>query len=123
MLIRHGPAMPDDTAENAIGSVKMVHVQWPEPGPAIYANNLCVQYDGNSVFLTFAQVNPPLVVGKSEEETKQLCETISSVKATPVIRLVVPMENFRKMLELIHEHMSRVATIENIEKIKQGVKP
>ena len=102
--------MSDETADKTISPYKLVQIQWPEPGPAVYANNLCIQYDGTSVLLTFAQVNPPLVIGR-EEETKKLHETMSSVVATPIIRLVVPLDNFRMMLGLINEHMNKIEKI------------
>lgn len=88
---------------------KLVQVKWPsEPGGAIYSNSLCFQYDGNSVLLTFAQINPPIALGKDEEETKTLREAISSVAAIPVVRLVIPMQNFVAMLRNIHEQMDKI---------------
>ncbi|MCD4728252.1 MAG: hypothetical protein K8R46_11350 [Pirellulales bacterium] len=82
---------------------KSVPVNWPkEPGVAIYANNLCIQYDRNSVLLTFAQVNPPIILNRDVEEVRN--ET-TSIDAVPVIRLAVPIHNFHTMVDIIHRHL------------------
>jgi hypothetical protein len=102
--------MPDEiTTTTPNPDYKLVPVKWPvDPGAAIYANNLCVQFDGTAIFLTYAQVNPPLAVGKDEGETKGLQDSITSVIATPVVRLVIPLSNFRVMLAMIQQNMDKI---------------
>ena len=105
--------MADETAPTApTPDFKLVPVKWPlDPGPAIYANNLCVQFDGASILLTFAQVNPPLAVGKDDDETKGLQDSITSVTATPVVRVIVPLPNFHVMLAMIQQNMEKIEKI------------
>lgn len=88
---------------------KVVRVEWPEFGTPECANQLAAAFDGNSVYLMFCQVSPPIILGTQEEQQEQL-ERIESVKALPVARLVVSLDAFRTMLKVLQEHMDRTST-------------
>jgi hypothetical protein len=103
--------MPDETTTTTPNPSKMVEVKWGEPGPAVYANNLCIQFDGASIHLTFAQMNPPLVIGTTEQEIKTGFEKISSIAATPIVRLVIPFDAFRAMFRVIRDNMEKIEKI------------
>jgi hypothetical protein len=88
---------------------KVVEVQWViPPGMDVYVNHLLAQYDGKMVRLMFAQVNPPVVMGKTETEKQEQLEKISSVQAIPFARFAVPLEDFRTMVEVLQKHLQQI---------------
>jgi len=89
---------------------KIVRVEWPEFGVPQCANQLVASFDGGSMYLMFCQTSPPVILGTQEEQQKQL-DQIESVKALPVARLVVSLDAFRAMLQLLQEQMARISTI------------
>ena len=97
-----------DQAANKTPVAKMVEVQWMEAGLATFANNLAFQFDGRSVYLTFAQVSPPLLVGKDQATIKDRFDKISSVTALPVARVVIPMDDFRNMLHILQTQLEKI---------------
>jgi len=87
---------------------KIVRVEWPEFGMPECANQLLAAFDGNSIYLMFCQVSPPVIVGTQEDQQKQL-DQIESIKALPVAQLAVPLDAFRAMLKVLQEHMDRIS--------------
>lgn len=88
---------------------KVVRVEWPEFGMPECANQLVAAFDGSSVYLMFCQVSPPVIVGTQEEQQKQL-DQIESIKALPVARLVISLDAFRTMFQLLQQQMTRIST-------------
>ena len=102
--------MSDEPADKLVSPAgKMVDVQWVVPhGPAIYVNQLLAQYDGDVVHLMFAQVGPPQVAGKNEEERQQNLEKVSTVPAIPIGRFAVPVNSLRRMVEVLQQHLQQI---------------
>lgn len=99
----HQPANVTPIPTNA------VKVQWIiPPGADVYVNQLLAQYDGNLIHLMFAQVNPPFVPGTTEAERQDQLDKISSVPAIPIGRFVVPLENFRRMVDVLQKHLEQI---------------
>jgi hypothetical protein len=105
--------MTDQASNKSPIPSKMVEVHWAESGLAVFANNLIAQFDGTSIHLTFAQINPPLIVGTTDAEKQKQLDKISSVMAMPVARLVVPLENFRNMVRALQEQLDQVDRVVN----------
>jgi hypothetical protein len=95
---------------------KLVPLVWGEPGMVAFANQVIVQYDGNLVFLTFGQANPPVILGETEEEKQRLLEKIQSIVVAPVVRLVMAPENFRSVVEAFQKHLALVDKIAKQDK-------
>jgi 2-methylisocitrate lyase-like PEP mutase family enzyme len=87
---------------------KVVRIEWPEFGMPECANHLVASCDGISMYLMFCQISPPVIVGTQEEKQKQL-DPIESIKALPVARLVIPLDAFRAMVQMLQEHMDRIS--------------
>jgi hypothetical protein len=64
-----------------------------------------VQHDGNLAYLSFCQVNPQYFLGTAEERQKQL-EQIESLPAVLVVKLVVPADSFRTMVEALQKQLA-----------------
>jgi hypothetical protein len=99
--------MADENMGKLKQVMKLVPIEWPEVGVAMYANQLIAQNDGVLVYLTFCQTTPPRIIGSPEEQQAQL-EQIKSMKALPVAQLVIPLGAFRQMLQVLQENLTRL---------------
>ncbi len=107
--------MTEQATDKAQFIQKGVQLNWAQPGLAIFANNLHAQFDGyQSMFLTFAQVSPPIITAPTPEEMKQRMDHISSLVAMPVARVVMPIENLRMVIAGLQ------AQLDAIENMKKG---
>jgi hypothetical protein len=105
--------MTDEPNKKPDGAYKLLNVQWPDGiGPSNFANNACVVSDGTVVHVLFAQVSPPFFVG-SEKELKERIEKVTAVPAIPVIKLTIPLENFRGMVRSFSEHLEKMDKLLN----------
>jgi hypothetical protein len=94
--------------------VKLLPIEWPEVGVAMYANQLMAQCDGRSMYLTFCQTNPPAILGTPEEQRQKL-EEIKSIKAIPIVKLMIPLDVFRDMQRVVQEAVDRSKSrVENV---------
>jgi hypothetical protein len=102
--------MSDEATDKTVSPPeRMLDVQWVIPhGPAIYVNQLLAQYDGDVVHLMFAQVGPPQVAGKTEEEIQRNLEKLSTVPAIPIGRFAVPVNSLRRMIEVLQQHLEKI---------------
>jgi hypothetical protein len=86
---------------------KMLAVELPDVGPVVFSNNLHVTSDGASVYLSFFQVCPPVLMGTEEQQRQQL-DQIASVKAQSVVRIAMPVNAFREVVRQAQEMMVRM---------------
>ena len=99
-------------------SSKLVRLVWGDLGgaPAILANNVLLQFDGSMVFLTFGQAAPPLVAGETEDEKREQLSKIESVPVSTMVRLAVPVENYRAMVGAFQKHLAVIGKRSKSEK-------
>jgi len=83
---------------------KTVRINWIDAGPAILANNLTVQRDDNTVYVTFYQITPPLVFGEDEEAKMREFEKIESINALPVAKLAIPVQQLKSFVNALNAH-------------------
>jgi hypothetical protein len=88
-----------------------LRLNFQQPVPAVFANNLQLTFDGSSVYLAFFQVTPPFVSGATEEEQRKPMDQIASVKAQPVVRLVMPLQLFREVARAVQEQLTRIESV------------
>jgi len=86
---------------------RLVTIEWPEPGVAAFANNLLAVSDGGTTYLTFCQIAPPILMGTEEERREQL-QSLGSLKAQAVARIVVPVDTLAKMIGVLQKQIDRV---------------
>ncbi len=100
--------MSEKTPDTPQGEGKFVKIEWPEADVASYANNLIATSDANATYLTFFQVPPPIIWGVTEEEKQEQLKRLSSVKARPVARVVVPIETLPGMIEVLQKQLTLI---------------
>lgn len=84
-----------------------VGIKFPaSPGPVVFANNATLQRDENdTVYLSFFQVIPPVVIAKSDTEMKEQITGIGEIEAIPVSRIVMSGKDAKKVLDLLKRHL------------------
>jgi hypothetical protein len=97
----------DRNGADGSSKFKIIKVSWPEPGNAVYANNVVVQRDDDIIHLAFFQINPPLVLAESDQERESLWENVNSVNASPVVRVVIPQSKVRRLIEVLSEQLEK----------------
>lgn len=89
-----------------------VDYQLPADQPLSFANNLLVQRDQNTVYMSFFVVRPPMTVPDlSLEEMKDRLSNIESVPGRCVAQVAVPIERMPEFLGAI----ARVLPIKSSE--------
>jgi hypothetical protein len=90
---------------------KQLTIEWPETASiALFINNATVQFDGNVVYLSFFQINPPLIIGETEQGRQQF-EQMSTIKALPVVKLALTVEVYRRLMQVLQENLNRIEKI------------
>ena len=75
----------------------------PEDMVALWANNIVVQHTENEFILTFFQVAPPILI----QPTQQDLESIESVPARAVARVVLTPEGMQQVLKVMEDNYGR----------------
>jgi len=68
------------------------------------------------VYLTFGQANPPLILAQTDEDKQKQLDKVESIVVVPVIRLVMPFESFRNVVETFQKHLAMIEDIKKQEK-------
>lgn len=84
---------------------KSVRINWVDAGPAVLANNLMVQRDESTVYMTFYQISPPVILADDETSRRQELEKLESVNALPVVKVAVPIQQFRSFVDALKGHL------------------
>jgi 2-methylisocitrate lyase-like PEP mutase family enzyme len=106
--------MSEKTPDLRQGDLKFIPIEWPDADVAYYANNLVASCDGNATYLTFCQIPPPLVMAPSEEERRNQLSKITTLKAQPVARVVVPIDALRGMIQVLQQQLSASESIKRL---------
>ncbi|OHB70748.1 MAG: hypothetical protein A2V70_11785 [Planctomycetes bacterium RBG_13_63_9] len=101
--------MAEDDARADQAGVKKLSIQWPEDLSAVYANNLVAQNDSGVLVLSFFQVNPPYILGASEEERREVLDKITSVSAIPAAKLAIPLHHIPGMIQVIQQRFEQAS--------------
>lgn len=85
--------------EEAASERKMVQLpivwQSPQDLKAAFANHMIVQSDEHETHLSFYEIVPPLIVGDNPEERKAQVESLTSIGANLVARVVIASERLQ----------------------------
>jgi len=92
------------------GEQRSLKIAWQEAGVASFANNLLVQSDGNTFYLTFYQVIPPIMMGEPEELAAAM-QSMETVPAVPVARVAVGYNQLATMLGVMKRQLDQVNEI------------
>lgn len=108
MAKKRKPKEPVSQPERGVTAEKELAIIWIEPKDTQFANHLTVQFDGQSFFLTFYQIAPPMVSAKSKEEAERCLDSIESVEARPIVRIAVPPVSAAVMIRAMQHNFGRV---------------
>jgi len=64
----------------------------------VFANQMLVQSDGTSTYLSFFLLQPPVLLGSEDEVQKQVDE-LTELSANMVAQVIVPKEQLAKLIE------------------------
>jgi non-ribosomal peptide synthetase component F len=78
---------------------------YPEDLQSHFVSNIVVQHQPGIFILSFFEVWPPAILGESDEEKKQVIDTIDHVEAKCVARLVLTPSKMREFLETMSENL------------------
>lgn len=92
-------------------SLKIEYVIPDNPPPALYANQMLVQADGNATYLSFYQAQPPVIFGPEEDVQKKLNE-LQSLKAHIVAQIVIPQSRMADFVRVINSTFDAYAHLQ-----------
>mgnify|MGYP001592478786 CR=1 FL=1 len=101
----------DDTEQVVRKQLKIVR-KYPDGLQSYFVDNIVVQHQPDRFILTFFEVWPPAVVGDPAEQKAEL-DSIDSVEAKCVARLVLTPKTMRQLAKLVAENLA------NYEKLMQ----
>ena len=95
------------TSQGAAIAVRLEH-HWGENTVTRFANEFSIQVIQGVCYLGFYEVNPPLLTG-SPEEISEKVESIKSLRAEGIFRVVVPLEKMQDIVNAIQTTLGQVA--------------
>jgi hypothetical protein len=87
-----------------------LRIKFPvNPGQAVFVNNVTLQRDvSGNVYISFFQILPPIVIAESSEDIKMEVESLGTVDAIPVARIVMSPKDAVSILSLFKRNLERV---------------
>lgn len=80
---------------------------FPEALQSHFVTNMVIQHEPDIFILSFFQTWPPAIVGETDEEKRGAFDSIESIKATCVARLVVTPDKMREFLAVMTENLEK----------------
>jgi hypothetical protein len=82
-----------------------IPLEWcvPEELPTHYATNLVIQYTEHEFFITFFELVPPIMLGKTPEEIEQ----IESVRARALTRVAVAPDRLEEFIRVMKDNLAK----------------
>jgi hypothetical protein len=107
--------MADEPAEVRQVALRLEHHfrlehHWGENTVTRFANEISIQVGQGVCYLGFYEVNPPLLLG-SPEEISEKVESIKSLRAEGIFRVVVPLEKMQDFINAIQSTLGRAAPV------------
>ena len=99
--------MADEPGKVRQIAVKLEH-HWGDNTSTRFANEFSLQVSQGVYYLSFYEAVPPLFIGPQEEIVKQI-ESMKSVRAEGIVRLVVATEKLVEIMHVIQSALGRVA--------------
>ena len=80
---------------------------WFPPGQrGQFANHMIIQFDNHEFHLSFFEIQPPVLIG-SEEDKRQVLESLDHIDAVCVARIVISKDRMPVFVKAISEHVAR----------------
>jgi hypothetical protein len=86
-----------------------IPIHWNSEGmPVVFANQMLVNMDEHEVHLHFYEIAPPVIYGSDEQRQKQI-ESLSSVTARGVVRVILSKDRLPAVIEALQTIAHRIA--------------
>jgi hypothetical protein len=101
--------MADEPAEVRQVALRLEH-HWGENTVTRFANEFSIQVGQGVCYLGFYDVNLPLLMGSPEEISEKI-ESIKSLRAEGIVRVVVTLEKMQDIINAIQSALGRAAAV------------
>ncbi len=101
--------MADEPAKARQLAVKLDH-HWDENTITRFANEFTIQATQGACYVGFHEVNPPLLIGSPDEIAAQ-AESIKSLRAERIVRVVVPLEKMQDFVNAIQNTLRQLVLL------------
>jgi len=85
--------------------------KYPDDLQSYYASHIVVQHEPDRFILSFFEVWPPAIIAETDEEKQQLLESIDSVEAKCVARIIMSPNRMEEFLRLANDSFSRFESL------------
>jgi len=80
--------------------------KYPKDLQSHFVSNIVVQHESDHFILSFFEVWAPAIIGETEEEKMLILESIDSVEANCVARIVLTHDRMMEFAQLINDNIS-----------------
>src|SRR5688572_9363225 len=79
-----------------------VPIEWKnvEESPLVFANSMLVQHTMHEFIITFAQVHPPITLGKTAKDLQNL----PPANARAAVRVALPPTRMKELIDILAEN-------------------
>lgn len=81
--------------------------KYPEELQSFFISNIVVQHEPDRFILSFFEVWPPVIIGETDDEKKRLLDSLESVEAKCVARIVLSPERMKEFLQIANDNYSK----------------
>lgn len=78
--------------------------RFPEDLKTHFATNIVVQHDPGTFYISFFEMFPPLVIADNDAERIKILNSLDSVDAKCVSRIVVTPDKMREFIDALEEN-------------------
>lgn len=98
--------MPASDKKVTFGKQVQLQRTYPENLQSHFVVNMVVQHQPDMFILSFFEVWPPAILGETDEEKQEMLDSLESVEAKCVARLVVTPSRMREFVAVMNENLS-----------------
>lgn len=110
MADKKKPRTDKDGRSSAGESITLeIELEFPKELTSRYANHVMIQRGPNESYLSFFELQPPVIVGTPEERDQQR-KQLKSVRAVCVARLIIPNGFLPAVLKMFQENVPQEPT-------------
>jgi hypothetical protein len=117
-----GAGQPTQPVAQAASIAARIEWHFPEQLIGRYANQIMVQMGPNECNISFFEIQPPVIVGATEEEVRQQERQVTTVRANCVARLIVPNEMVGTIAKAIGDVWAKYSAAKQASQTSSGTK-
>jgi hypothetical protein len=94
-------------SETGISKRVRIDRRYPNDLQSYFVSNIVVQHEPDRFILTFFEIWPPPIIGETDEEMQHILESLDSVEAKCVARIVLSPNKMEEFLRVANENFSK----------------